>query len=240
MDNFDDVIEQLVSIYSEKGFISDEIISKVILENKISTLKIDKIIEVLGQKGITISSFDDNTMQNNQSVQKMRTCSKLSERTNKYKKQQSKLINMSEKEVKELFFSDITNARVQSTYMPLVVLSFFEQADQYGNASLDAIVRCFQEFYDNRRKMGEIVEREDSIFVTSAPSDNEVKRLILFNPLGRSCLVRYFIYNKEIKTISLIENLWNSLLVADEKRINKIMVGLIEQYYEKLLIMRQK
>ncbi len=233
MEKINNVIDQLVGIYSERGFLNDEMISKVAFENGVSALMIDKIIEVLDKKGIMISNFDD-VVQDSYTVQEKTKKSIIKERADKYHKQQKELIGLTEDEVKEMFYKDISSARMQSTYMPLVVLSYFEQADEYGIVSLDSIVESFQEYYSNRRKNGEIVERKDSIFVKSMPSDNDVKRLILFNPLGRSCLVKYFLYDREHNTISLIDNLWNSLHIADVKKIKQIAERLIEKYYDKL------
>ena len=59
MEKINNVIDQLVGIYSERGFLNDEMISKVAFENGVSALMIDKIIEVLDKKGIMISNFDD-------------------------------------------------------------------------------------------------------------------------------------------------------------------------------------
>ncbi len=232
-EKINNVIDQLVGIYSERGFLNDEMISKVAFENGVSALMIDKIIEVLDKKGIMISNFDD-VVQDSYTVQEKAKKSIIKERADKYHKQQKELIGLTEDEVKEMFYKDISSARMQSTYMPLVVLSYFEQADEYGIVSLDSIVGSFQEYYSNRRKNGDIVERKDSIFVKSMPSDNDVKRLILFNPLGRSCLVKYFLYDREHNTISLIDNLWNSLHIADVKKIKQIAERLIEKYYDKL------
>ena len=118
--------------------------------------------------------------------------------------------------------------------MPVTMLGLFDKADEYGKLHIDELVSFFKEYYDNRKCRNLIVERADSIFSKTTPSNQEIKKLILFNPLGRSCLVKYIRYNDVSNYLEINENFWNALHISDVIRIKKQSEKIINDYYKKL------
>ena len=82
--------------------------------------------------------------------------------------------------VKDCFISDLSKARIQTTYMPVTVLAFLRSTNEKGVADLDSIADYFIMFYSKRKEAGLDVERSDSIFAKSTPTKKDVKTLILF------------------------------------------------------------
>ena len=136
--------------------------------------------------------------------------------------------------IKSDFFSDLSRPRMQYSYFPLVLLAFFDRKEVTEKMLMTDLVLFFSSFYQDRRQRGLVVEKEKSIFAKNSPTDAEIKRLILFNPLGRSCLVKYFSYDKKSDYVSLDRKLYKSLSGNDVKRIVKLATELINCYYMKL------
>jgi hypothetical protein len=237
MDKIDVVVEKIKQIYCQNGRISDSDISKVFVDEAVPMILIEEIMERLDENEVTIESDALSVTEAKKSVDKKLHCEhyiKAMLRINNYKKQQKELRKQSGDDVKKCFLSDFKSSRIQSTYMPLVVISFFELADENGNVELEDMIDYFRCFYEERKKRGIIVERNDSIFVKKNPTHGEIKMLILQNPLGRSCLIKYFIYNKSEDTISLNEKMWDSLTVSEAIKIKKTAKNMIEEYYNKM------
>ena len=118
--------------------------------------------------------------------------------------------------------------------MPVTMLGMFECSDNKGKVYISDLVEFFKKFYEHRKERNLIVERSDSIFYKSSPNDKEIKKLILFNPLGRSCLVKYIRYDEETDCLFFNENLWNSFSIVDMKNLIQKSKDILYDYYEKL------
>lgn len=196
-------------------------------KNEIPYLLIDDIIEFLYESQIEITNDNDD------SYTHPKGSSHITQRANSYKKTHDELLKSPGTDVKEQLFSDLEKPRIQATYIPLTLLAFFNEADCDGNVAIDKIIEFYKDFYELRRSRGQIVERNDSVFANTIPSNGEIKTLILFNPLGRSFLVKYFsIDNNGLVTLN--HNLWEALTASDISRIRGISNRLIDDYYKKL------
>ena len=76
-----------------------------------------------------------------------------------------------------------------------------DNADEHGTVFMEKIVSYFKNFYIERKNKDLVVERADSVFAKSEPEDDKIKHLILFNPMGRSFLKKYFKYDKQTDSI---------------------------------------
>lgn len=230
MDNYDRIIEKIVSLKEANNDISDSDISKILIEESVPLILVDDILEAIELR--LSNNSDNNEVVNRTATQKHDN--RIAERIKQYNSQQLELANMPGNLVKDCFISDLCKARIQTTYMPVTVLAFLRTANEKGIADLDAIADYFIKFYSKRKEEGLAVERSDSIFVKSTPTQKDVKTLILFNPLGRSCLIKYFVVDKNSGTISVLPNLWDSLSMSDAVRIRTIADSIIQEYYRKL------
>lgn len=196
-------------------------------KNEIPYLLIDDIIEFLYESQIEITSNNDDTYNHKNAP------SHITQRANSYRKTCEVLLNSPGKDVKQQLFNDLEKPRIQATYIPLTLLAFFNEADCDGNVAIGKIVEFYKDFYELRRNRDQIVERNDSVFANTIPSDDRIKALILFNPLGRSFLVKYFSIDKK-GLVTLNHNLWEALTASDISRIRGISNRLINDYYSKL------
>lgn len=125
--------------------------------------------------------------------------------------------------VKESFFDDCNKTRIQSTYIPVLILAFMDNADEHGTVFMEKIVSYFKNFYIERKNKDLVVERADSVFAKSEPEDDKIKRLILFNPMGRSFLKKYFKYDKQIGNRHLLQKISSRYINLNLKIFNRIL-----------------
>ena len=232
MDNYDKIIEKIVTLKNENNGISDSEISKILIEESVPLILVDDILEAIEFR---LSNISDNKEEVKSNITHKHD-NKIAYRVKLYNSQKLEMTNMSGNLVKDCFISDLIKARIQTTYMPVTILAFLDSANENGITSIDSIVNYFISFYTKRKQEGRVVERSDSIFAKSTPTKKDVKTLILFNPLGRSCLIKYFVSNKDSGTISMLPNLWASLSISDAIRIRTIANSIIQEYYRKLKI----
>ena len=225
VDNIKSIVEKLIS-KSRDNYITEDDFFSVIDDNNISFDQIPGIYAMLSSQGVDIASDEE--------LIKKQVIHNVSERRKLYLKEQENYQKESGDLIKKRFFSDYKRSRCQSSYMPVTMLGMFECSDSKGKVLISDLVVFFKEFYENRKKQNLIVERSDSIFYKTSPADKEIKKLILFNPLGRSCLVKYFRYDEEKECLFFNENLWNSFSIADMKNIIQQSKDILYDYYEKL------
>lgn len=225
------IVSKLLCL-SNSGKLAESVFFSIIDEENVSFDIIPKIYEALINKGIKIVSLTST-----ESIPKTNKLSRnLSERRSFYLEQQENYLRESGELIKKKFFEDYFKSRAQSTYMPVAMLGLFENADEYGKVHIDDLVAYFNDYYIERKNQGLLIERPDSIFAKSEPSYQEIKRLILFNPLGRSCLVKYIRYNEKSEFLEFNENFWRVLSISDVIRIKNQSKKIIENYYQKLML----
>lgn len=225
-----EIVELLMSL-SVNSMISESIFFKVLDENDVEIDLIPFIYESLINRKLEIVS-DDNYVSHNDISNK--NDSKVIKRQNYYLEEQIKYLNESGNLIKKKFFEDYYKTRCQSTYMPVTVLGLFDRTNEFGKVQITELITFFKNFYESRKAKGLIVERADSILAKTIPSDQKIKDLILHNPLGRSCLVKYIRYNENNEILEINENFWNSLRISDVILIKKQSEKIINDYYEKL------
>lgn len=114
------------------------------------------------------------------------------------------------------------------------MLSFLENCNSDGQAVFSDVIKSFHNYYIKRRNDGKIIEKADSIVTSPNFSESNAKKIILYNPLGRSFLAEYLYYNKSENNIIMLPNLWKSLSNEDIEGIRRTAITLLNEYYKKL------
>ena len=232
----DKVIGILKNKYVHNGTLSEKRFVDIASKYDISILDMIRIQELLYEDGIDIKT-SDNDSENDKippaTKGRQKSQNSAKEKAKKSSQTKPKTQDVETNKLKENFFKDYQKSRIQSTYMPVFVLAFLETTDNNGFSSFNSIANYYKEYYEQRKNNNLVVERNDSIFAYKNPTIDEIKKLILFNPLGRSMLKNYFSYDKKSDTVSINQVLWHILNTADILRLRDISQHLLETYYEK-------
>lgn len=242
--NFEKAYNKLVQKYNKKGSLTDDDFVIITESFGIPLIMLSELQDRLYNEGIVItnsssgsekaSKTQTNREKSYHKKKEMHDKSSISIRKDKYEMLFDEMEASDPQKVKESFFDDYNKARIQSTYIPVLILAFIENANEHGTALMGKIISYYKSFYAERKDKSLIVERSDSIFARSEPGDDEVKRLILFNPLGRSFLKKYFRYDKQTDSICINTKLWMGMSYSDGIRIKEKSKTIISGYYKKL------
>lgn len=234
------ILEEIKDLSKNKGYITERDLSKILIKAKLPRLLISAVYDELSEIGIRVLDKEVTKIDSNSDMsqkaddgQKKRD-HRLQIRVQKYRSRKEEFVNEDRQNVLKEFYADLSKPRMQYSYFPLVFLAFFDREDITEMMSMSDMIQYFRMFYKNREEQGFIVEKKASIFVKGSPTDSEIKRLILFNPLGRSCLVKYFQYDNKTDKIYLNKHMYNALTEDDVDIITGIAMSLLNAYYRKL------
>lgn len=242
-DNFDKAYNKLVQIFNVQGYLTEDDFITITEKLDIPLIRLSDLQDNLYSEGIEIIEFSSLTHKKSKSKttedaspQKRKTTPKsmVSEKSDKYEILFSEMESSDPQKVRNSFFDDYSMARIQSTYIPVLLLAFLENTDKSGTVLMSRIVDYYEKFYSERRSKNLIVERPDSIFAKSKPEQDAIKRLILFNPLGRSFLKKYFRYDKQTDSICVNTKFWMGMSFADGIMIKEKSSKIIDEYYKKI------
>jgi hypothetical protein len=234
------ILDEIQDLSKDKGYITEWDLSKILIKAKLPRLLITAIYDELSEMGIRVVDKDASDHCSDSDVPpkandapKGRKC-RLQKRIQKYRSRKEEFLNEDGQKILKEFYTDLSKPRMQYSYFPLVFLAFFDRENIDEMMSMSDMILYFREFYKNREEQGLIVEKKASIFAKGTPTNSEIKRLILFNPLGRSCLIKYFQYDKITDKIYLNESMYNALTEDDVDMITGIATNLLNNYYSKL------
>ncbi len=234
------ILDEVQDLSKDKGYISERDLSEILIRAKLPRLLISAVYDELSEMGIRVVDKDvaDNNSDSNVSHktdygQKEKDC-RLQKRVQKYRSRKDEFENEDGQSILKEFYTDLSKPRMQYSYFPLVFLAFFDRDNITEMMSMSDMIQYFRTFYKYREEQGLIVEKKSSIFAKGSPTNSEIKRLILFNPLGRSCLIKYFQYDKKTDKIYLNESMYNALTEDDVDIITGIATSLLNDYYSKL------
>ena len=234
------ILDEIQDLSKDKGYITERDLSKILIKAKLPRLLISAVYDELSEMGIHVvdkdvtgyySDSDESQKINDGQKEKDH---RLQERVQKYRSRKEEFVNEDGQKILKEFYTDLSKPRMQYSYFPLVFLAFFDRDKVSEMMSMSDMIRYFRAFYKSREEQGLIVEKKASIFVKGSPTNSEIKRLILFNPLGRSCLIKYFHYDKKTDKIYLTESMYNALTEDDVDKITEIATSLLNSYYSKL------
>lgn len=135
---------------------------------------------------------------------------------------------------KDLFMEMIRQMDMSYSYKPVLVKAILLYADEKGRVNLSDIVSYFRDFYENRRKAGQIVEKSNSIFAKGSYTDKEVERNILANPFKRFEDMQMLRHTKTLGVVQVDEAVWKRLSKDEKVEIEQVCVEKLEQYFARL------
>lgn len=234
------ILDEIQDLAKGKDYITECDLSNILIKAKLPRLLISAVYDELGEKGIRVVDkavfehySDSDVSQKADDTQKEKKC-RLQKRVQKYRSRKEEFANEDGLNILKEFYTDLSKPRMQYSYFPLVFLAFFDRGIISEMMPMSDMILYFKAFYKKREEQGHIVEKKASIFAKGSPTDSEIKRLILFNPLGRSCLIKYFQYDKNTDNIYLNESMYNVLTEDDVDIITGIAMSLLNDYYSKL------
>jgi hypothetical protein len=84
-------------------------------------------------------------------------------------------------------------------------------ADRHGEAHVDDLAREFREFYLQRQRAGLLTEADGPLKDPSAATLDEVRKLIVKNPLERFLLKHFLEYDAQSGIVRFAPQLWQEL-----------------------------
>lgn len=230
------ILDEIQESTKDKGYITERELSKILVKANLPRLLISAVYDELSEMDIRVVDkevTDSDVSQKADDGQKEKDhCLQL--RVQKHRGRKEEFVNEDGQNILKEFYTDLAKPRMQYSYFPLVFLAFFDREDIAEMMSMSDMIQYFRTFYKNREEQGLIVEKKASIFAKGSPTDSEIRRLIVFNPLGRSCLIKYFQYDKKTDKIYLDESMYNALTEDDVDIITGIATSLLNDYYSKL------
>lgn len=132
---------------------------------------------------------------------------------------------------KNVFMDMIRQMDMSYSYKPVLIKSILLYADDKGRVKLDSIVSYFKDFYEERRKLGLPVEKENSIYAKGNYSNKDAERNILANPFKRFEDMQLLHHTKTLGIIQVDESVWKSLTKEEKLEIESICNEKLSQYY---------
>lgn len=136
--------------------------------------------------------------------------------------------------IRKSFIDRVNRMTLQYSYIAVLLLSFLNTCDSSGIASFESIIESFSSFYRVRHLMGEFAEQPNSVLASSDYTKEDVRKLILYNPLRRSFVADYIKYNDASKCLEINEQLWDELTDDDINWIKAIIKNKLEEYFKKV------
>jgi len=132
-------------------------------------------------------------------------------------------------------FLDFAKSRnLSRSYKPVLVKALFKLIDREGKVNMDDLVREFRDFYIQRANQGLPVETGATLLNDpAAVSDNELKRLIITNPLQRFLIKNYLEYHQDEGIVQIAPQLWHDLRYYEMMDVLKSAGEQITYYYSR-------
>ena len=134
---------------------------------------------------------------------------------------------------KEMFLEMIRQMDMSYSYKPVLIKAILLYADEKGRIKLENIVSYFRSYYENRRSMGLVAEKKNSIFAKGGYTDKEAERNILANPFKRFEDMQMLRHTKTLGIVQVDEAVWKKLSKEEKAEIEKICDEKLEQYYSR-------
>lgn len=136
--------------------------------------------------------------------------------------------------IKEKFMEFVEKMDMSYSYKPVLLKAVFAHADGEGRVLIPEIVNYFEDFYEERRMQGMVVEKPSSIYAKGEYTEKDIERNILSNPFKRFADMRFLKRSKNVAQIEINRHIFKKLTEADIGRILKICDEKLEAYYERI------
>jgi hypothetical protein len=132
-------------------------------------------------------------------------------------------------------FLDFAKSRnLSRSYKPVLVKALFKLIDREGKVKMEDLVREFRDFYIQRANQGLPVETGATLLNNpTTASDNELRRLIITNPLQRFLIKNYLEYHQDEDIVQIAPQLWHDLRYYEMMDVLKSADEQITYYYNR-------
>lgn len=144
------------------------------------------------------------------------------------------LINAANMKDKFMEMVNDMKKRMQYSYLAVLLKAMLENADEKGRVLVEDFVDYFIDFYEDRRKKGLIVEKENSILSKEGCDRKEVERLIFRMPFNRFEDMRFMRRCKEVEYVEFNPHVWKKLSREEKVWMGKWCEEKLEYYFNKL------
>jgi len=117
------------------------------------------------------------------------------------------------------------------SYKPLLILALLNQGNDKGCIDIDAAVRYFRDYYQERCNQGLCVEKKPCIYQKKDVSDKQISTNLITNPVPALAQSGYFFFNSETKLFSISPEIWNVMDKKSKSEIKRICRKKLEDYY---------
>lgn len=141
---------------------------------------------------------------------------------------------ISDENRKDIFMDMVRQMDMSYSYKPVLIKAIMQCCDSKGRTKLEDIVEYFKNYYENRRKSGIMVEKQNSIFAKGGYTDSQARNNILANPFKRFESMQMLYHTKNLGIIQIDDVVWKHLSKEDKLEIVKICDSKLESYFDKL------
>ena len=135
---------------------------------------------------------------------------------------------------KAMFMDMVRRMDMSYSYKPVLMLAVLACADGRGRMKLTDLVQFFRSFYADRRSLGLIVEKPNSLYCRANVTDKEIERNILVNPFKRFEDMQMMRHTRTLGIVEVDNSVWKRLTEEEKEEIRGICEEKLEEYYSKL------
>jgi superfamily II DNA or RNA helicase len=138
--------------------------------------------------------------------------------------------------LRDRFLTFLREMDMTMSYKPVMLIALLDAVADDGTAKLSEVVRRFQQFYQDRRVAGLVVERPGARKQSVDELDEvNVQRLMLAKPFETFERRRFLGYDRrELTYVRFDPRLWRHLGPEDREEIRALCRRSIETYYERI------
>ena len=133
-----------------------------------------------------------------------------------------------------MFIDMVEKMIMDHSYKPVLLKAILTYADSKGRAKISDIVSYFRVFYESRRELGLIVEKEKSLYYRPGYTEKQSERNILSNPFKRFEDMDMFHHSKTLGLIEVDAIVWKKLTDAEKTWIENICDEKLDEYYRRI------
>lgn len=122
--------------------------------------------------------------------------------------------------------------KMSYSYKPVLILSILNSKEY--SISINEAVKFFREFYETRRKNGQIVEKENCIYQRDDATDEQISANIITNPLTAIKKSGFFEYSPYSKEIKITDKFAKQITPEDAKLLSSICKQKLDAYFAML------
>lgn len=122
--------------------------------------------------------------------------------------------------------------KMSYSYKPVLVLSLLSSKE--FSISLKEAVTFFRDYYEERRKNRQKIEKKNCIYQNPLVSDEEIKENICNNPVKALVKSGYFSYNSKKQEFKIVESIAIRIAVEDIEMLKSICNQKLHSYFSSL------